>query len=182
MPAPLCQAACSRLLSTLSVLLPAAGVASCAERTDTSDGVGLQLGRAASSISPAADADAWRRYGECLKVVGLVLEDREDGQIRMDRAYNSEEKQCVGEEKRRALLPNELSRSVLSVEQLGETQGFSVCMRREGIPDHPDLDPRADEADVLGSLGTSMKGNREFNAALQVCGDGDSSTSSLIGG
>lgn len=182
MLAPLHPDAPSRLLSALGVLLLAAGAAACAGRTEAADDTGPQSGKAASSASPSTDADAWRRYGDCLKEAGLVLEDREDGQIRLDKHRNSEEKQRVGAKNCRALLPNEKSPPSMNAEQLRKAQEFSACMRREGIAGYPDPDPGTGEADVVGNLGSSVKENPAFNAALQSCGGRDSSTNSVIGG
>ncbi|MFF2779538.1 hypothetical protein ACFVU3_32150 [Streptomyces sp. NPDC058052] len=122
-------------------------------------------------------------YYRCLEANGLVLEKRDDGQLRVDKDANELAAMTEAEAKCRDKLPTGAPRSTATVPAafLAKSQKLSACVRENGYPEYPDPDPATGEANLTNEQKAQYH-TPEFQAAWAKCAGAEGATGDVVGG
>lgn len=128
---------------------------------------------ATGTIAPVSSAD--RAYYGCLEDQGVVMESRDDGQLRVDKDRNKDEALVTAEKQCASLAPDP---EPAAAEDLATAKKFSACMREKGIKDYPDPDPETGE--IRYGAEAAHKGDPDFVSAAQACNTGSGPVGSAV--
>ncbi|WP_031084071.1 hypothetical protein [Streptomyces sp. NRRL WC-3549] len=133
------------------------------------------------SVSPSETVSAQEiAYYRCLEENGLVLEEPNPGQLRVDKDKNTDEAVAAEAEDKCRDLQKAIPDAPVDEESLAAAIEASVCVREKGFEDYPDPDPKTGEVD-LEAAGVSR--NQELRAALRDClPKGDGVGDAVVGG
>ncbi|GGJ43157.1 hypothetical protein GCM10010121_062960 [Streptomyces brasiliensis] len=120
------------------------------------------------SPPPSAQEQAYYR---CLEENGVVLEKRDDGQLRADKDVDQAATESSAQQKCVDLLPDPVPASPAPAEAVAAAQKFSACVRENGFPGYPDPDPKSGQVEWSGSEGKAYKTD-EFVAVAEKCSSG----------
>ncbi|MFF4759616.1 hypothetical protein [Streptomyces sp. NPDC001292] len=112
-----------------------------------------------------------RAYYRCLEKNGLILEARDDGQLRVDKDKNDDASMTSAEAKCVDLLPDVASPAPAPSAVVAKSRKFSACVRENGFPEYPDPDPTTAEVDVSDHQAQKFK-TPEFQVAAKKCSAG----------
>ncbi|MGW1158179.1 hypothetical protein ACWD5Q_17685 [Streptomyces sp. NPDC002513] len=125
---------------------------------------------AGDTKSPAPSSQERAYYG-CLEKHGVVLEKRDDGQLRVDKDKNEDTSLTGAEAKCADLLPDHVSASPAPSEAVAAARNFSACVRKNGFPDYPDPDPKSGQVDLPADQAKTYK-TPKFLAISEKCSPG----------
>ncbi|GAA3069619.1 hypothetical protein GCM10017562_40630 [Streptomyces roseofulvus] len=120
-------------------------------------------------------------YYRCLEDQGVVLEKRDDAQLRVDKdaAAKDPEGMARAEAACKDLLPPRRD-AVPPAERLAKAREFSACVRGKGFADYPDPDPETGDVPLPpGIEGTDME---RLRVAERACAPGDGTDNGHLGG
>jgi hypothetical protein len=128
-------------------------------------GAGSSEAKEEKSPPPSAEERAY--YG-CLEENGVVLEERDDGALRVDKDKNKEAAQAAAQTKCANLLPSDASAAPAPAAFVAKAMKFSACVRENGFPKYPDPDPKTGQVE-LGAGEESAYKTSEFRVAADKC-------------
>jgi hypothetical protein len=173
----------TRRTAVVPLLIAAFGLAGCANPGDgaSPDKAGGSTRPPAASASPSQQPADWDGYYDCLAAQGLTLQDPGSGEKRVDKDANEPAAITKAEAACASKLP---ARGQADPAALAEARKISECVRREGVTDYPDPDPRTGEVAVDGALGEKLKGDQKVIEALKKCSPaaGGTSGGTVVGG
>ncbi|MFB7370385.1 hypothetical protein ACFC0D_11135 [Streptomyces sp. NPDC056222] len=173
----------TRRTVVVPLLIAAFGLAGCANSGDgaspNKDG-GSTPPPAASASSSEKTAD-WAGYYDCLAAQGLTLQDTGSGEKRVDKDANKPDAITKAEAACVSKLP---AQGQADPAALAEARKISECMRKEGVTDYPDPDPKTGEVVLDGDLGAKIKGDPKVIEARKACSpaSGGNSGGTVVGG
>ncbi|GGL13810.1 hypothetical protein [Streptomyces flaveus] len=125
------------------------------------------------SASPGMSGEQ-KAYYTCLQDQGVALEDRDDGQLRVDKdkydatVAGKAERACAD------LLPDGVT--AVDSETLASERKFAACVRENGFPAYPDPDPTTGESKPSKDLTRAIEQqDPDYLAARDKCEPGKDS-------
>lgn len=122
---------------------------------------------ATDSKSPPPDR-AELAYYRCLESNGVLLEKRDDDQLRVDKDKFDEAVNAAASETCKHMQPGVQSAQPPTAEQLAKLKAFSVCIRGKGFPDYPDPNPATGQVDLTPDQQTKF-GTMTFKVTAEGC-------------
>lgn len=117
------------------------------------------------SPPPSAQEVAFYR---CLESHGVLLEKRDDDQLRVDKDKFDEAVNIAADAACKHLQPGHESVPPPSPEQLAKVKKFSVCMRGKGFADYPDPNPATGQVELTPDQ-QSKFGTTTFRVTAEGC-------------
>ncbi|MFF5633727.1 hypothetical protein [Streptomyces sp. NPDC012825] len=141
-------------------------------------GGGSTDAKAAQSSAAAAGEKAYYR---CLERNGLVLEKRDDGQLRVDKDVNEEATMLEAQLKCQDQLPTGVPEVTAPVPSqfLARAEEVTACLRENGFLEYPD--PATGEAKLTDEQRKQYR-TPEFQVALAKCAPGEGAAGDMVGG
>ncbi|MFJ7270545.1 hypothetical protein ACIQV3_28570 [Streptomyces sp. NPDC099050] len=107
-------------------------------------------------------------YYRCLESNGVLLEKRDDDQLRVDKDKFDEAVNAAASEKCAPLLPGKESVPPPTAEQLAKVKKFSACIRGKGFPDYPDPNPATGQVELTQDQHSKF-GTMTFKVTAENC-------------
>ena len=133
---------------------------------------GAGAGAGLTEEKSPAPSEQERAYYDCLAENGVVLENRDDGLLRVDKDHNADAALVGAQGECVALLPDEAPPSPAPAALLAKAKRFSACVRENGFPEYPDADPTTGEADPADDRAAPYR-TTEFVTTAEKCSSGD---------
>ncbi|TPQ23774.1 hypothetical protein [Streptomyces sporangiiformans] len=115
-----------------------------------------------------------KAYYSCLKDHGVALEDRDDGQLRVDKDKYDATVSTKAERACADLLPD--GPAAVGKEILASERRFAACVRENGFPAYPDPDPKTGEPKPSKELTQAIEQqDPDYLAARKKCEPGKDS-------
>ncbi|MFB7936871.1 hypothetical protein [Streptomyces sp. NPDC056049] len=135
----------------------------------------------AAKPSPANTAE--EGYYRCLEANGVVLEKRDDGQLRVDKDVNKPAAMTAAQVKCQDQLPTAAPSSTATVpaEFLAKAKELSACLRKNGFPAYPEPDPATGDVNLTDEQRDQTR-TPKFQDALAKCAPAEAATGDVVGG
>ncbi|MER5205076.1 hypothetical protein [Streptomyces sp. NPDC002825] len=137
----------------------------------------------ANAGQPSSASTAEQGYYRCLEENGLVLEKRDDGQLRVDKDKNEPATMKDAQAKCADKLPapTPTSTSTVPADFLAKEKELSACIRKNGFSEYPDPDPSTGEVKLTDDEKAKYH-TPEFRAARAKCAPAAGATGDIVGG
>ncbi|MER5970385.1 hypothetical protein ABT112_11735 [Streptomyces sp. NPDC002055] len=155
-------------LAAASLLAVVLGLTGCGN----DHGPGVATADGSPTARGSADPDDGKRareYAACMRRHGVVLEETSEGLPQVDKDGTPVRKITEAAEKCRDLQPGGTAPEKAAPEDIEKRGRYAACMRRHGVPQYPDPDPRTGEPEMDAELAERIKKDPQTPEALQTC-------------